>query len=126
MHFSKSVNIGKGLYLTEVEGLVQAAAPARAADHRQRGVRLPGDAALLGGSRQSCDRRHSGVRCSDNSCTFKIHIVVCKAGHILAMANGLQTVHNYVFVFYFYMIFNVMSFIILELLKLKAKLLVLK
>ena len=44
----------------------------------------------------------------------------------MAMANGLQTVHNYVFVFYFYMIFNVMSFIILELLKLKAKLLVLK
>ena len=62
MHFSKSVNIGKGLHLTEVEGLVQAAAPARAADHRQRGVRLPGDAALLGGTRQSCDRRHSGVR----------------------------------------------------------------
>ena len=41
---------------------MQAAAPARAADHRQRGVRLPGDAALLGGTRQSCDRRHSGVR----------------------------------------------------------------
>ena len=62
MQLSKSVNIGKGLYLTEVEGLVQAAAPARAADHRQRGVRLPGDAALLGGTRQSCDWRHSGVR----------------------------------------------------------------
>ena len=49
MQLSKSVNIGKGRHLTEVEGLVQAAAPARAADHRQRGVRLPGDAALLGG-----------------------------------------------------------------------------
>ena len=46
MHFSKSVNIGKGLHLTEVEGLVQAAAPARAADHRQRGVRLPGSPEL--------------------------------------------------------------------------------
>ena len=40
---------GRELYLTEVEGLVQATAPARAADHRQRGVRLPGDAALLEG-----------------------------------------------------------------------------
>ena len=35
------------------------------------------------------------VRCSDNSCTFKIHIVVCIAGHRLAMAKGLQTVHIY-------------------------------